>query len=357
MLLDYSMIFISTLLLSLLITPLIKKIAYVINAVDHPKERKVHNKVMPRMGGVGIYLSFIMVYSMYIYLSHDEFNETNLAIMLGGLIIVLTGVIDDLYQISPKKKLIGQFIAALIVLSFDIRLDFVFVPFLDNPIHFGWFSYPLTILWIIGITNSINLIDGLDGLASGVSAIAGTTLFLIALMMGDFFIAALCLAFVGSILGFLFYNFHPASIFMGDSGSLFLGFFLSVVSLIGFKQVTITAFVIPILFLAVPISDTLYAMLRRKLNHTPISSPDKNHLHHCLLELGFSHRKTVLVIYGISVLFSLLAILMTKLSLWVSLVVLFFYFIFFHFLAEYVGMISKKKPLISFFIKFFQMKK
>ncbi|WP_336770483.1 MraY family glycosyltransferase [Bacillus bombysepticus] len=338
-------LFMGAVILSLVLTPIVKKLAIAMGAVDKPDPRKVHKGVMPRMGGLAIFGSFVLSYVSLLFFTDFAFYKINMAVIFGGFIIVLTGIVDDLYQISPKKKMLGQFAAAMVVVLLDVRLEFINLPFLAEPIHFGWLSYPITIFWIIGITNAVNLIDGLDGLAAGVSAIAASSLAVISFLMGNVFIATLCIAFVGSLIGFLYYNFHPAKIFMGDAGSLFLGFFLSVVSLIGFKQVTVATFAIPVLLLAIPISDTFYAMVRRKINKLPISAPDKNHLHHRLLALGFSHRKTVLTIYCMSAVFSACAIWMTQVALWVSIVVFFVYLVVFHFVAECLGMMKADSAL------------
>lgn len=335
-----SILVVGAMVLSLLFTPIVKKLAIVMGVVDQPDERKVHKNQMPRMGGVAIFSSFVLVYMVFLYFTDHSFNQTNMAVIFGGAIIVLTGLVDDLYQISPKKKLLGQLVASVLVVLLDVRLEHINLPFFDNPLELGWLSYPITIFWLVGITNAVNLIDGLDGLACGVSAIAATSLLVISLMVGNIFIACLCLAFIGSLVGFLYYNFHPASIFMGDSGSLFLGFFLATTSLISFKQVTIVSFVIPVLLLAVPISDTLYAMIRRRINNLPISAPDKNHLHHRLLAMGLTHRQTVLTIYAMSIAFSACAVWATHIALWSSVLVLVLYSLLFHVIADCLGMMK-----------------
>jgi UDP-GlcNAc:undecaprenyl-phosphate/decaprenyl-phosphate GlcNAc-1-phosphate transferase len=207
-------------------------------------------------------------------------------------------------------------------------------------------------LWIVGVTNAINLIDGLDGLAAGVSAIATATMLALAVMMGNVAVILLCAILLGSILGFLVYNFHPAKIFMGDSGALFLGFTLATLSVLGFKQATVISFVVPLLILGVPISDTFFAILRRRITKTPISVADKGHLHHCLLRIGFSHRATVLIIYGIATVFGLAAVLLSQSSLWLGLVMIALILLAIEVGGEMLGIMTKRKrPVLRFFRK------
>lgn len=334
--------------LTLCFTPIIKKVAIKVGAVDQPNERKIHQFPMPRMGGVAIYLAYAITYIAVVYFTDAVATNVGYALLFGGAVIVCTGILDDLYELSPKTKLFGQLLAAGVAMYFGLRIQVLSLPFIEESIKIGWFGIPLTLLWIIGITNAINLIDGLDGLASGVSGIASLALFFVSLSIGNTMIALMAIILVGSILGFLVFNFHPAKIFMGDSGSLYLGFFLSVISLLELKQVTLVSLLIPMLVLAVPISDTLYAMIRRKLSGQPISMADKNHLHHRLLALGLSHRKSVLLIYFISTIFALLAILITNSALWLSITAFVFYLFFFEIFAESIGMMKQEhRPLLT----------
>jgi UDP-GlcNAc:undecaprenyl-phosphate GlcNAc-1-phosphate transferase len=268
--------------------------------------------------------------------------------VIGSSIIVLTGVLDDKFQISPKQKLIGQLIAALVVVFYGGKINILNLPFVDGYVVLGYLGIPITILWIIGVTNAINLIDGLDGLAAGVSTIAALSLSATGFLIGNYTVAFISLILVGATLGFLYFNFHPASIFMGDSGSLFLGFSLATLSLLHFKQVTMVTFIIPILVLCVPISDTLYAIIRRLLNKQPISAPDKNHTHHRLLSMGFSHRGAVIVIYVIGILFGGISLLLTKLTIGVSLLIVLFSLLLIEVIAETIGLLNeeKYKPLL-----------
>lgn len=287
-------------------TPYVKKLAVRLKAFDKPDTRKVHTAIMPRLGGLAIFFGFFSV-----VLLTQELSREVVGLLLGGLVIVLVGIVDDTRGLSPRLKLLGQIIAACIVLYMGIRVEFVTnplqgIPFLGRlgtnlTIALTFMSVPLTVLWIIGITNSVNLIDGLDGLAAGVSAIAAVTLGLVTLFEGNRQAAMLAFILAASSLGFLKYNFHPASIFMGDTGAMFLGFNLASIAIIGLtKSATVISLFLPVLILGIPIMDTLFAICRRYISGKPIFGADKDHLHHRLLELGLSHKKTVLIIYGVS---------------------------------------------------------
>ena len=285
------------------LVPFVKKIAAHVGALDIPDERKVHNKPMPRLGGLAIYFGFLLGYMLF-----GEHSLTMNSILIGSFIIVLTGVIDDIKPLSASTKFIGQLAAALVVVFYgEILLRDISA--FGIYINFSWLSYPLTIFFILGCINCMNLIDGLDGLAGGISSIYFLTIGIIATIKGsaglDF---ALSFIMFGATLGFLVHNFHPASIFMGDSGSMFLGFIISVVALLGFKNVTMTSLIIPLFVLAIPILDTLFAILRRALKGQSISKPDKFHIHHQLLNRNFSQRATVLIIYVVDLLFAFASI-------------------------------------------------
>ena len=240
---------------SILLTPLVKRLAFRIGAVDAPNYRKVHQKIMPRLGGLAIFLSFLIGLAILRPESpRYEDPLMPLALILGAFVIVITGILDDMFEISAKAKLLGQFVAALIVIFVGgVQIDFINLPFDNGIIDFGWLSIPLTLLWIIGITNAVNLIDGLDGLAAGVSTIGLITLATMAFIMGNGFVLAVAAMLACSILGFLFFNFHPAKIFMGDTGALFLGFMIAVLSLLGFKNLTFVSFIVPVVMLGIPI--------------------------------------------------------------------------------------------------------
>jgi len=298
------------LLLSLLLVPGVGKLAVKIGAVDKPNARKVHTKIMPRMGGLAIYISFFVI----LFLSHNMTRQL-LGLFLGGTVLVLVGIVDDMKDIPAKVKLVGQIIAACIVVAFGVRVDFMTNIFHGDTFFLSVFSIPVTIIWIVAIINAVNLIDGLDGLAAGISVIAATTMAIAGYASGQATMASMAMILIGATLGFLRYNFHPAKIFMGDTGSMFLGYNLAVFAVLGVaKSFTMLSLVTPILVLAIPILDTLFAIVRRKMNHRPIFKPDKHHLHHCLLNYGFSHRDTVLIIYAVSAILAMCGLIMTYLS-------------------------------------------
>ncbi|RYL93692.1 MraY family glycosyltransferase [Sporolactobacillus sp. Y61] len=329
-------------LIALGLTPLVKKLALRVGATDVPNARKVHKKIMPRMGGLAIYLAFIT--GMLVIWPDSSYT---VPLLIGSVIIILTGVLDDLFSLSPKIKIVAHFCAALVIVQGGITVTFINLPF-NGVLHLYWFSVPLTLLWIMGITNAINLIDGLDGLAAGVSSIVLLTIAGLSLTEGNMFVFAVSTLLLGSTLGFLPYNFHPAKIFMGDTGSYFLGYVISVLALLGFKNVTLFSLVVPIVILAVPISDTLFAIIRRLVHKKPITAPDKSHLHHCLLRFGFTQGQTVLLIYGMSALFALAAILLSTSTLLGSLIIIVGVMLVIELVVEGVGLVSANyKPLLT----------
>ena len=282
------------------IIPFIKKVAVHVNAIDVPNGRKVHSKPMPRLGGLGIYMGFLLGYILF-----GEMSIRMNAILIGSIIIIITGIVDDINPIPAKIKFLFQLIAASVVALYGnilIRDLSAFGFYLD----FGIFSYPITIIFIVSIINCINLIDGLDGLAAGLSSIYFLTIGIVIVAWTNDFGLDVMITFImlGATLGFLCHNFNPAKIFMGDSGSMFLGYMIAVIALLGFKNVTLTTLLAPICLLAIPIMDTLFAIIRRIINKKPIDEPDREHLHHQLLNLHLSHRNTVLVIYLIDILFA-----------------------------------------------------
>jgi UDP-GlcNAc:undecaprenyl-phosphate GlcNAc-1-phosphate transferase len=340
--LDFIIAFIIALAVTIITTPLVKKFAIKYGFVDQPEKRKVHKSVMPRLGGLAIVIGsgagllYLQPPTSYLF-----------PIMIGGLIIIITGVLDDKYALSAKTKLLGQIAAACVVVFSGIDINFITLPFSER-MELGFIGYIIAILWIVGITNAINLIDGLDGLASGVSAIALGSILTMAVINNHVLVIALTVILLGSTLGFLFYNFHPAKIFMGDTGALFLGYCISVISILGlYKSVTLFSLVIPIIILGIPIFDTMFAIIRRVVNKQSISAPDKHHLHHCLLSMGFSHRTTVLIIYGIGIIFGVSAIVFSTATLWGSLIIMGMLFILVQLTAELVGLIGKHKPLLT----------
>lgn len=292
-------------LISYFITPFVIKLAYRIGAIDVPKDnRRVHKKPIPRLGGLAIAIAFAVS-----TLTLNEVKPDILVLFISLSIIIVMGVLDDVYDLNAKLKFFIQIVAALIVTFFMVRIKFLANPF--SPMQYiflGYWGIPLTVFWIVGITNTVNLIDGLDGLAAGVSCISSLTLALILLKNGDHYYTSVLIALIGAILGFLPYNFNPARIFMGDTGSLFLGFTLSVVSMnTTIKSAATLAVFIPLLALGIPIFDTTFAIIRRTKNRQPIMQADKGHLHHRLLSTGLSQKQTVLILYMMSAMLGLSA--------------------------------------------------
>lgn len=296
---QYFIIFIIGLLITLFATPLSRLVAHRLGALDMPDQRKVHNGPMPRLGGLAVYLGFMVTALLFV-----EISGPVVGLLLGGTIILLLGVADDVWGISPKIKLLGQVFAALVVIAFGIQIQFLSNPF-DGLIFLGALSVPITVFWVVGITNAVNLVDGLDGLASGISAIALFTFSYIAFINEQPVVSLLALLLAGCIIGFLRYNFYPARVFLGDSGSMFLGFNIACLAVFGLlKGVTLITVLIPLIVLAVPVCDTFFAIVRRKWRRQPIFAADKKHIHHRLLNRGLSHCQVVLVIYFVSIFFS-----------------------------------------------------
>ncbi len=328
-------------LLSLALTPLVMRVAFAIGAVDKPEERKIHKRLMPRLGGVATFVSF----GVTLMISHFLFPHLDLAevvtrgnwlMVAASFVLILTlGVCDDVWQLKAGSKFLVQLLAGALVYAAGFRISEITNPFGGGLLNLGVFALPLTVLWVVGITNAFNLIDGLDGLASGISLIAGLSIAAISIFHDDVQTAAVSLALVGAVFGFLRYNFNPAKIFLGDSGSLFLGFTLAILSIeSSTKGSTAFSLIVPILVLGVPIMDTILAMIRRVLgsfltnkSSAPSSTekirsmfvPDKRHIHHQLMATGLSHRDAVIVLYLVSVAFGIGAFLVTAGSLSTSL--------------------------------------
>ena len=285
--------------------PLVKWIANHVGALDYPNERKVHKKPMPLLGGLMMFFGFLFGYIVF-----APESTQMLSILIGGFVLIITGIIDDIKPLRAREAIIGQLIAACIIVFYGkILLTDIsaFGFYFEFP---NWVSYPLTIIFIVAVMNCVNLIDGLDGLASGISTIFFATIGALAFILHNIGSLEITLTFImlGTCLGFLIFNFNPSKIFMGETGSMFLGFMIAVVCLLGFKAVTLTSLVVPMLILAIPILDTLFAIIRRIIKHKPIYEADKQHLHHQLLNKKFSQRTTVLIIYGVNILFSLASI-------------------------------------------------
>ena len=337
----YLGMFFSAGVLSLVMTPIVKRWAISLGAVDEPNHRKVHKGLMPRMGGLAIYISIIFTIGWAVGLNFIELSDTVVGLIAGGTVIVALGMLDDIKGITPREKILGQVVAALAVIGSDVIIQQIHVPFVEMPVELGLWSYPITFLWLIGVTNAMNLIDGLDGLAAGVAGIATLALTAVALMVGNMQVLLIAVVLLGAILGFLWFNGYPAQIFMGDTGSMLLGFILAVVSVMELKQVAVMSFLIPLLILGVPLADTMYAIWRRKRSRVSVMMADKKHLHHCLLDAGYSHRQTVFIIYGVSSVFAIIAVLMTIVNLWVTLLLFVFAVGVFHVFVHALGMFGE----------------
>lgn len=291
------------------ITPSVKDLAIKFGALDAPDPRKIHTCPTPRMGGLAIYAGFITAVFASLHITPEI-----VGLLIGGTAILIVGIVDDLKHLSAKVKLLGQIGAALILIIFDIRIEWLTNPFGDM-IYLNYFAIPITLLWVVGLTNTVNLIDGLDGLAAGVSSIASITILMVALQQNSWAVAILTAAIAGSSLGFLQHNFNPAKIFMGDTGSMFLGYMLAAVSILGtVKSAATIALVVPIVALGLPIMDTAFAIIRRYASGRPIFKPDKGHLHHRLLEMGLTQKQAVLLLYVISSCLGLSAIALTEVN-------------------------------------------
>ena len=314
---NYLWAFLIAAVAAVVLTPFVIRLAFRTGALDAPDARKVHKKPIPRIGGLAIYGAFMI--SMLLLLETSEIPEEmaqgGIGLFVGGALIVALGLWDDYVSLPPKVKLFGQIVCAWAAVAFGVRIDFI-TSFSGEIMYlYDYVTIPLTIFWMVGVTNTVNLIDGLDGLAAGVAAIASLTICLVALRMDILVVAVLTAALGGAAFGFLFYNFNPAKIFMGDTGSMFLGFMLSGISIVGvMKSAAMVALVVPVLALGLPIMDTTFAIVRRWMAGAPIMKPDKGHLHHRLLNLGFSQRQAVLLMYVISAVLGSAAIVLTAVS-------------------------------------------
>jgi UDP-GlcNAc:undecaprenyl-phosphate/decaprenyl-phosphate GlcNAc-1-phosphate transferase len=296
--------FLLALVLTLILTPVTRGLALKLGAVDRPSKRKIHKNIIPRFGGLSIFVSFVVAVVLAmsfsgtfgVKLNFKDMQSLN-GILFGGALITLIGLFDDMKGMPALWKLAGQIVAASVAIYFGVQIYIISTPF-TKLIMLGFWAIPVTLVWMTAITNAINLIDGLDGLASGITLIAGATLFAVAIKMGQYDSAILLVALAGTAAGFLRYNFFPASIFLGDSGSLFFGFMLACASIVGvLKSTLVIALVIPIVVLGIPIYDTATAIIRRAITGHPIFEADKKHLHHRLMKAGFNQRQVVIMIY------------------------------------------------------------
>lgn len=319
--LKYIMVIIATMVVAAIMTPVVRSLSLRIGAVDNPNARRINKVPMPSAGGLAIFIAFSLstLVLLPVFVTHIHYHGTYLRyvlpLLVAASIIVLTGFIDDVKELKPIPKMTGILVAACIIWLFtEFRFDSFKIPFGGPLLQFPiWLSFVLTVLWIVSITNAVNLLDGLDGLVSGVSIISLMTMGIVSyffLRDSNIFLTLTIFTLVAAIIGFLPYNYNPAIIYLGDTGALFIGFMIGVLSLQGLKNSTAVAVVTPMMILGVPITDTVVAIIRRTLSGQKIYEADKMHLHHRLLSMGLTHRGTVLVIYAISFLFSLTSLLL-----------------------------------------------
>jgi UDP-GlcNAc:undecaprenyl-phosphate GlcNAc-1-phosphate transferase len=298
----YLAAFIAALILSLIITPVIIKLAHKLNFIDKPGARKINTKATATAGGTAIYLAFMIPLRFFV-----PADPTIKGIIIGGSFMLILGLLDDKFEISAPVKFGGQIIGALILIYYGVKINFITNPF-GGFIYLGIYTIPFTVFWIVSIINTINLIDGLDGLAAGVSIIAVLTLFAVGLQENQILAPMLAVLLAGSCLGFLKYNFNPAEVFMGDTGSMFIGYIIAAVSITGaLKSATAVTIFVPMLALAVPILDTTFAIVRRVFNDRPIGEADHGHIHHRLLAIGMNQKQAVISVYVISTILGTIA--------------------------------------------------
>lgn len=311
-----------SLLVAYVMTPPVKRFAEKVGAIDVPRDnRRVHDHPIPRMGGLAIFIGFVLSLIFFVPMSTKV-----LGLLVGSVIIAVMGGVDDIVSLNPWVKLAGQIVAALVAIRCGLVFDVISNPNIfaeETYIEIGWLSIPLTMLWIVGCTNAVNLIDGLDGLAVGVSAISSMTMLIVSLFVSEPVVSIILAALTGACLGFMPYNLNPAKIFMGDVGSQLLGFVLSTASIMGlFKLHAIITFFVPLLALALPLADTSFAFFRRILHGQSPFKADKGHFHHRLLAMGLNQKQVVAVLYGISAVLGLLAVLMAGDSMAVKIICL-----------------------------------
>ncbi len=320
--------FVAAFLLANLATPVAKKLAFKIGAVAYPNERTMHKEPMPVGGGMAIYFGFILTVLIFVPLTGYGQIEQFAGLIIGATVITIVGLLDDIYDIQPRVRIIFQVLSALIVIYTGTVIDSVSIPFIEaGKIEFGMFSPLITLFWIVGITNAVNLLDGLDGLAAGIASIASLILLVIAVLFGDPIIAGIAIVLTASLsgacLGFLPHNFYPAKIFMGDTGSTFLGFSLAVISIqTMLKTYTALTLIVAVIILALPIFDTAFAIIRRTINRRPIHVGDRGHLHHRLVDRGLSHKRAVITLYVISGFFGIAAILVVMQDFAIALLII-----------------------------------
>ena len=301
------------LVVSFLASPIVKNFAYKVGAIDVPKDaRRMHKKPIPRLGGLAIFLGFMISVILFVPIRGDREMQS---ILLGAVIIVVLGVVDDIMALPAMLKFVVQIVAALIPVMNGVVIQAVSNPNIFSSEAywvFGWLSVPVTVIWIVAVTNSVNLIDGLDGLANGVSAISATTVLVIALLASEAQVALVMAALVGASVGFMPYNQNPAKMFMGDTGATFLGYILATMSIQGlFKFYAVVSFVVPFMILGLPIFDTVFAFIRRIAHGQSPMHADRSHIHHRLIDMGLNQKQAVATLYVISAILGLSAVVLT----------------------------------------------
>lgn len=319
----YFSYFVVSAILSLLLVPLMRALSFKVGAVDRGMGRRAHKGIVPRLGGIGIFLAFLIPLTFSLTRGMwDEFHEKMVGILVASTVVMLIGVYDDIKGARVRNKLIAEVVAALIIYAWGISITAISNPF-GGSISLGWLSLPLTVLWIIIVTNAINLIDGLDGLAAGTGIFICAAFFL--LSGTDIHLQLTYVILAGGLLGFLRYNFPPASIFMGDSGSLFLGFFLGATSVLSSRKATaVVTLMIPIIAFSLPLMDMFYAVLRRYYRGLPLGEADREHIHHKLLDMGLSKRSVLFLLYAVNICLLLLVLLIVMQQLRIDFLIIFF---------------------------------
>lgn len=332
------LIFITSLIISIILTPWVRKIALQVGAVDMPKERKMHTIPVPRIGGVSFFLSVLIV--------NIIFNRSLIVerILLGGSLVFLVGLLDDFVELKPKPKFWLTFLAVLISVIVGVRVDIWRIPYTKIIIKDFW-AHIISFIWLLGITNAMNFIDGLDGLAGGIAVISSFSLLIISLILNRFEMAIFLASILGGVLGFLFFNFPPASIFMGDSGAMFLGFILGSISIVGVLKIsTVINLFFPVIILGFPVLDTAFSIVRRLLEGRAPWKFDKDHIHHRFIKIGMNVEQSIAFIYMINISMSLLAIVISLLQEpYISAILLFGVLFLILFILKKLGVLEVRK--------------
>ncbi len=348
----FAILFIVALVSSLITVPLASRIAWRVGAIDRPSKRRINTVPIPRMGGIAVFIGISVAAVAYkivteflgwtrVFKPLPEMQIDYFFVASGAAMVFATGVVDDVKSLRPTQKLMGQILAAILAASGGLVIGNIVNPFGGGEIDLGRLSYPITVVYMVAFMNIINLIDGLDGLAGGITVISCLTMFGLSVMSGRLDAAMTAIVTAGAVLGFLKYNFHPAKIFLGDSGSLLLGFMLAAISLMNVTRVAgLTTMLIPLVIALVPITDTLAAIIRREREHVSIMSPDKGHIHHRLLQDGFDQRTAVIFIYLWTMLLCLGAVIMTQVGMYKRIVVFAVLFIASFLVARKLGLFT-----------------